>query len=137
MYSKTRSNGQNLTPLTIGYLYICFSFFLEQLISISTRVISKTATIIDHVLTSSSKKVSQCGLNELDISDHYLAYWTRKTPSLKPNKHNDITVSSMKNYTKENFLELLRKTNFPDYTTFTCLNKDYQDFIFKLSEVID
>ena len=137
MYSKTRSNGQNLTPLTIGYLYICFSFFLEQLISISTRVISKTATIIDHVLTSSSKKVSQCGLNELDISYHYLAYWTRKTPSLKPNKHNDITVSSMKNYTKENFLELLRKTNFPDYTTFTCLNKAYQDFIFKLSEVID
>ena len=137
MYSKTRSNGQNLTPLRIGYLYICFSFFLEQLISISTRVISKTATIIDHVLTSSSKKVSQCGLNELDISYHYLAYWTRKTPSLKPNKHNDITVSSMKNYTKENFLELLRKTNFPDYTTFTCLNKAYQDFIFKLSEVID
>ena len=137
MYSKTRSNGQNLTPLRIGYLYICFSFFLEQLISISTRVISKTATIIDHVLTSSSKKVSQCSLNELDISDHYLAYWTRKTPSLKPNKHNDITVSSMKNYTKENFLELLRKTNFPDYTTFTCLNKAYQDFIFKLSEVID
>ena len=71
------------------------------------------------------------------MSDHYLAYWTRKTPSFKPNKHNDISVSSMKNYTKEKFLELLRKTDFPDYTTFTCLNKAYQDFIFKLSEVID
>ena len=44
---------------------------------------------------------------------------------------------SMKNYTKEKFLELLRKADFPDYTTFTCLNKAYQDFIFKLSEVID
>ena len=31
----------------------------------------------------------------------------------------------MKNYTKENFLELLRKTDFPDYTIFTCLNKDH------------
>ena len=41
----------------------------------------------------------------------------------------------MKNYTKEIFLELL--TDFPDYTTFTCLNKTGQDFIFKLSEVID
>ena len=49
----------------------------------------------------------------------------------------------MKNYTKE----LIRKTDFPDYTTFTCLNNQdhntclnnqaYQDFIFKLSEVID
>ena len=43
----------------------------------------------------------------------------------------------MKNYPKEKYLELLRKTDFPDYTTFTCLNKAYQDFIFKLSEVID
>ena len=43
----------------------------------------------------------------------------------------------MKNYTKEKFLELLRKTDFPDYMTFTCLNKAYQDFIFKLKEVTD
>ena len=43
----------------------------------------------------------------------------------------------MKNYTKETFLELLRKTDFPDYITFTCLNKAYQEFIFKLREVID
>ena len=43
----------------------------------------------------------------------------------------------MKNYTKEKFLELLRKIDFPDYTIFTCLNKACQDFIFKLSEVID
>ena len=42
----------------------------------------------------------------------------------------------MKNCTKENFLELLRKT-FLDYTIFTCLNKACQDFIFKLSELID
>ena len=44
---------------------------------------------------------------------------------------------SMKNYIKEKFLELLRKTDSPDYTTFTCLNKAYQDFIFKLSEMTD
>ena len=137
MYTKTRSNGQNLTPLTKGYLDICFSFSLEQLISIPTRVTSKTATLIDHFLPNSSKKVRQCVLNELDIFDHDLACWTRKAPSLKPNKHNDISVGWMKNYTKEKFLELLRKTDFPDYTTFTCLNKAYQDFIIKLSDVID
>ena len=43
----------------------------------------------------------------------------------------------MKNYAKEQFLKLLRKTDFPDYTTFTCLNKAYPDLVFKLSEVID
>ena len=107
----------------------CFSFSLEQLISIPTRVTGKTATLMNHVLTNSSQKVSQCGVIVLGISDHDPVYCTRKTPSLKPNKHNDISVRSMKNYTKEKFLELLRKTDFP--------NKAYQDFIFKLSEVTD
>ena len=46
-------------------------------------------------------------------------------------------MRSMKNYTKEKFLELLRKTDFPDYITITCLNKAYQDFIFKLNEATD
>ena len=43
----------------------------------------------------------------------------------------------MENYTKETFLELLRKIDFLDYATFTSLNKAYHDFIIKLSEVID
>ena len=82
-------------------------------------------------------EVSQCSEIELGISDYDFVYCTRKTPLLKPNKDNDISVRSMKNYTKGKFLQLLYKTDFPDYTTFTCLNKAYQDFIFKLSEVID
>ena len=89
--------------LTKGYLDFCFSFSIEQLISIPTRLTSKTATIIDHVLINSSQKVSQCGVIDLGISNHDLVYYTRKTPSLKPNKHSDISVRSMKNYTKENF----------------------------------
>ena len=39
--------------------------------------------------------------------------------------------------TKEKFLELLIKTDLPYCTTFTCLKIAYQDFIFKLREVID
>ena len=123
--------------LTKGYLDFCFSFSLEQLMSIPTSVTSKTTTLIDHVLTKSSRKVRQCGAIELSISDHDLVYYTRKTSSLKPYKHNDISVRSMKNYTKEKLFELLRKTHFPDHTTFTCLNKAYQGFIFKLSELAD
>ena len=91
------SNSQNLPPITKGYLDFRFSFFLEQLISIPTRVTSKTATLINHVLTNSSQKVSQCVVIELRISDHNLVYCTRKTASSKPNKHNEISVRSMKN----------------------------------------
>ena len=102
-----------------------------------TRATSKIATLIDHVLTNSSQKISQCSVVESGISNHNPVYYTKKTPSRKLNKHNDIFIRSMKNYTKENFLEPLGKTDFPDYTTFTCLNKACQNFIFKLSEVID
>ena len=80
------SNSQKVSPLTKGYLNFCFSFSLEQLISIHTRVTSKTVTLIDHVLTNSSQKVFQCGVIELGISNHDFVYCTRKTPSLKPNK---------------------------------------------------
>ena len=74
---------------------------------------------------------------ELGISEHDLVYCARKLPSFKLNKRKDTSIRSTKNCTREKFLELLRKTDFPDYTTFTCLNKAYQDFIFKLIEVID
>ena len=126
-----------MPPLTKCFLDVCFSCSLEQLISIPTRVNSNTATLKSHVLNNSSQKVSQCGAIELGITDHDLVYCTRKTPSLKPNKHNEMSIRSIKNYTKAKLLELLRKTDLPDYTTFTCLKKAYQDFIFKLREVID
>ena len=105
---------QNLLPLTKGYLDFCFFFSMEQLISIPTRVTSKTAILIDHVLINSSQKVSHYGVIELGISDHNPVYCTRKIPPLKLNKHNYISIRSTKYYTKEKVLELLRKTDFPN-----------------------
>ena len=132
-----RTNDKNLPSLTKGYLNFCFSFYLKQLIYVPTRVTCKTTTLIDHVLTNSPQEVSQCDVIELGISDHDLVYCTRKTSLLKLNKHNEISIRSLKNYTKEKFLELIRKIDFPDYTTYTCLNNASHDFTFKLSEVID
>ena len=58
---------------------------------------------------------------------------------LKRNRH-DKTKSqfpiALTSYTKEKFLELLRKIDFPDYTICTSPNKSYQDFIFKSIEMI-
>ena len=87
---KYGTDGQNLPPLTNSYLEFFFSYSLEQLISIPNRVTSKTATLIDHVLTNFSQIVSQCSVIKLGISDDDLVYCSRKTPSLKPDKHKDI-----------------------------------------------
>ena len=110
-------------------------FFLQQLILVLTKITSKIATLISYVLTDCSQKVSQCYVIQLGISDHDLKYCIRKTSLFKLNKHNEIR--SMKNYTKEKILDLLRKTDFPDYRTYTCLKEAYLDFFLKLNEVID
>ena len=84
-----RTNGQSLPP-TKDYLGFCFSFSLKQLISASTRVTSKTDTLIDHALTNSSHKVSQIGVIELGISDHTILYTVQE-------KH--LRLSSIKTMT--------------------------------------
>ena len=82
-----RSNSQNVPSLTKGYRDFCFSFSLEQLISIPTRVTSNTSTLIDHVLTNSSEKVSQCGVIELGIRYITIFYTVQgKHPRLSPIK---------------------------------------------------
>ena len=43
----------------------------------------------------------------------------------------------MKNYTAENFIELLNKIDFSNYQTFPCVNKAYLDFITKHITAID
>ena len=73
---------------------------------------------------------------ELGISDHDLVYCTRKIPSLKLNKYNDISIRSIKLH-KRKIFRATKKNWVPRLHDFYCLNKAYQDFIFKLSEVID
>ena len=90
-----RTNGKNLPPQTKIYLDFCVSFSLEQLIAKHIRV-DKTASLIDHVLNNSSQKVSQYCVIVLCILDHNLVYCTRKTPSLKLSKHNDLGLYTLK-----------------------------------------
>ena len=44
---------------TTSYLEFCFTHSLEQIITRPTRVTDQTTTLIDHILTNSSDKVSQ------------------------------------------------------------------------------
>ena len=78
-----------------------------------------------------------CFYLNFGISDHDLVNCTRKISLLKCNIYKKISIRSVENYTKEKLLELIRKTDFPDYATYTCLKKAYQDFIIKSREVID
>ena len=114
-----------------------YSYSLEQLISVPTRITESAATLIDHVLTNSPHKIIQSDVIEMSLSDHELIYCTRKTTKLKPNNHNELNIRTMKKYTAKKFIELLNKIDFPNYQTFACVNKAYLDFITKLFTAID
>ena len=75
---------------------------MEQLISVPTRITESTATLIDH-------EIIQSGVIKMSSYDHALIYCTRTTTKLKSNEHNELNIRTVKNYTAENFIELLNK----------------------------
>ena len=66
-----------------------------------------------------------------------LTYCTRKITRAKHLEHKYITVRSFKNYTQEKFIQTLISVEFPDYSTFQTVEESYNDFIFKLTDVIN
>ena len=124
VFEKKLSNSKlNSIPFIVTeYLDFAFSHSLKQLISTPTRTTENTATLIDHVLTNSPHKIIKSGVIEVNLSDHELIYCTRITTKLKSNKHNELNISSIKNYTAEGFAELLKKIDFPNYETYACVN---------------
>ena len=82
------------------------------------------------------KKVVQAGIVETCLSDHQLIFCTRRIKRAKPNKHNDLTFRSMKNFLTEIYEEALGKLAFPDCENFGCVNKAYSDPTLKIFDVV-
>ena len=93
-------------PIVLGILYRPpdKSDIVKHINNVFTEI-----GLLENVLESPTRLKFKLGISDLD-----LVSCTRKTSSLNFNKHNYIFIGSMKNYTKENFFELLRKTDFPD-----------------------
>ena len=60
-----------------SYHQFCTMRGLKQLIQSRTRVTCSTSTLIDHILTSASSRVSQKGVINVGVSDHQLIFCTR------------------------------------------------------------
>ena len=69
------------------YKEFCSLYGLEQLISTPTRVTMNSSSILDHILTNSTDRVSQSGVIDTGLSDHQLIYCTRKITRTKFNSH--------------------------------------------------
>ena len=76
--------------LTNKYQEFCQIFSLKQLIIYPARVTCNTSSLIDHILTNSTKNIFQSGIIDCGMLDHQLIFCTRKVKQAKFNKHNNV-----------------------------------------------
>ena len=116
---------------------------MTEIIEEPTRITCSTSTLLDHILTNSSEKVSQKGVIDVGISDHQLIYCTIKIKRIKHNIHNQIQVRSLNKYSAEIFTNVLTilfnsiTVQFPNYNIFLNVNVAYSDLLNKISDTID
>ena len=84
-----------------------------------TRVTEKTSTLLDHIFTNNTGKISQSGVLPLGFSDHFMTFCTRKSIRAHIGTHKTLTIRSLKNYSIVDFLSKLRNTNWTDVTLCT------------------
>ena len=112
-------------------------FGIKQLIESPTRITCSSSSIINHILTSFSDKVTQRGILNVGLSNHQIIYCTRKITKIKRGGHKKITLRSLKNYTVDGYEKALIEINFSEYKKFDNVNDAYSNFIQKLMEVIN
>ena len=65
------------------YLEFCKTFGLQQLIKSPTRVRLHTNALIDHKLTNTNEKITQCGLINIGLYDHQIIFVREKLKKKK------------------------------------------------------
>ena len=126
-----------VTPLLRQYKEFCQTYSLKQLIREATRVTRNSSSLLDHVLCSSTKKVSASGTIDIGVSDHQLTFCTRKIFKMKSNCHQNVFTRCLKNYDPKKFKRSLQKTSFPNYHNFSDIDVAYTDFVVRLTSTID
>ena len=120
-----------------SYHEVCIYFCIKAVNKSPNKDPTSSYTIIDHILESYQERVTQCGVIDISLSDHQLIYCTRKISRIKRGSHKQIQFHSFKHYTVNLFEQELLKLNFPNYQNYNEINEAYNDFIQKITSVID
>ena len=99
-------------------------FDLTQLITKPTRITQATATLIDHVYTTSPDNISESFVSDLSVSDHFPICITRKV-GVKKSKDTHISTiyRSFKHFNENQFLHELSL----DLESFTPCHESIED----------
>ena len=134
---NTNYVAENKSSLMKSLKMFMKNFSLLQLIDTPTRVTVKTKTILDLILVTDSYKVSQSGTLPYGMSDHNIVYVTRKIKKGQINRHNTVNIRSMKNYSKDKFIEKLNEINWFYVLNELDVNSAWKNFREVFSKKID
>ena len=95
-------------------------FGLKQLITQPTRVTPSSSTLIDHIYTNNTDKISGVSLSDVSISDHspIICSWSCKSPKTIKECHTTIQYRCFKHFDKDRFLFDVSLVNFS--TVYNC-----------------
>ena len=113
------------------------TFDLDQVIVEPTRITPKSRTIIDLILVSDPAKISQSGVIEIGVSDHFLTYCTRKITKGLYHKYNNVKIRSLKNYNKETFEQRLKDATWSDVYTCGSVEGAWLAFKSRFQTIVD
>ena len=75
------------------------------------------------------RKIQQYGVIPYGVSDHSIIYCTRNNINTKSNSHKGIQIRSLKKYSKEDFVEMLKNVNWS--TVYRSDNADRAELSFR------
>ena len=85
-------NSQKHTPNGIKrYKEFCSLHGIEQLLILPTCITNSSSSLLDHILTNSTDRISQFEIVNVGLSDHQLIYCTRKITRTRLNTHKNMS----------------------------------------------
>lgn len=126
---KLSADARDLRQLLASYQF-------TQLIKDPTRITARSETLLDHIYTTDTGKVTASGVTQCSISDHSLTYVIRRARKQRgPSKN--INYRNFKNYSTENFQDDLHQTSWESVNTSLTVEDGWNEFITTFTRVSD
>lgn len=120
-----------------NFIQILSIFNLTQIVLEPTRITASSTSLLDHIICSHPDKIIQSGTLPVGLSDHLPVFCTRKIQKGTFNKHKNIVIRSLKNYTAETFIHNLKLCDWSGMFTAKSVEESWLFFKEKFSGVLN
>ena len=110
---------------------------LDQIIYSHTRITPSSESVIDLIFTSDKGKINQSEVINFGLSDHFITFCSKKIGKEKFNPRKSVKIRSMKNYSKELFIDKLKEVDWSDVTGSYVVDSSFENFKGLFLSVID